>query len=45
MICHVQCLEMIAFYSQNMGGVDLIDQLCGLYELDRKSTKWWQKVS
>lgn len=27
-----------------MGGVDLADQTCGLYEYDRKSDKWWKKV-
>ena len=27
-----------------MGGVDLADQMAGLYDLDRKSLKWWKKV-
>ena len=27
-----------------MGSVDRADQMVGLYELDRKSTKWWKKV-
>ena len=27
-----------------MGGVYLADQMSGLYEYDRKSDKWWQKV-
>jgi len=27
-----------------MGGVDLADQIAGLYDLDRKSLKWWKKV-
>lgn len=27
-----------------MGGVDSADQLSGMYELDRKSQKWWKKV-
>ncbi|XP_050314162.1 piggyBac transposable element-derived protein 4-like [Anthonomus grandis grandis] len=27
-----------------MGGVDLTDHLAGLYEFDRKSTKWWKQV-
>ncbi|XP_044761190.1 piggyBac transposable element-derived protein 1-like [Coccinella septempunctata] len=40
----VQCPAMIAFYREIMGGVDLADQMSGLYELDRKSTKWWKKI-
>ena len=27
-----------------MGGVDLADQIAGLYELDRKSLKCWKKA-
>ena len=27
-----------------MGGVDRADQMAGVYELDRKSLKWWEKV-
>ena len=27
-----------------MGGVDRADQFIGLYDHDRKSTKWWKKV-
>ena len=27
-----------------MGGVDHADQMIGLYDLDRKSQKWWRKV-
>ena len=27
-----------------MGGVDLSDQMVSLYDLDRKSKKWWVKV-
>ncbi|GFV56012.1 piggyBac transposable element-derived protein 4 [Trichonephila clavipes] len=26
-----------------MGGVDLADQMANVYELDRKSWKWWEK--
>lgn len=40
----VQCPEMIKFYRNIMGHVDRADQLCGMYELDRKSQKWWKKV-
>ena len=39
--CDITCPEMISFYRQIMGGVDLTDQVVGLYDLDRK---WWKKV-
>lgn len=32
--------ESIEFYNKYMGGVDLSDQLVGMYDVDRKSTKW-----
>lgn len=35
------CPEAIRFY---MGGVNLADQLTGLYDIDRKFLKWWKKV-
>ena len=34
----------IAFYNKYIGGVDHADQIIGLYDLDRKSKKWWRKV-
>lgn len=40
----IQCPEVIAFYRKTMGGVDRADQLIGMYDHDRKSTKWWKKV-
>ena len=40
----VPCPVAIKFYNQTMGGVDLADQMITLYELDRKSQKWWRKV-
>ena len=40
----VECPEQIKFYREIMGGVYLADQMSGLYEYDRKSDKWWQKV-
>ena len=36
--------EAIQFYRKIMGGVDLADQIAGLYALDRKSLKWWKKI-
>ncbi|KAF2885362.1 hypothetical protein ILUMI_20831 [Ignelater luminosus] len=40
----VPCPAMLQFYNPNMGGVDLTDQIVGLYDFDRKSGKWWKKV-
>ena len=40
----VSCPEAIQFYRKIMDGVDLADQIAGLYDLDRKSLKWWKKV-
>ncbi|KAF2891183.1 hypothetical protein ILUMI_14990 [Ignelater luminosus] len=41
----VPCPAMLQFYNANMGGVDLTDQIVGLYDFDRKSGKWWKKVT
>ncbi|XP_050297246.1 piggyBac transposable element-derived protein 4-like [Anthonomus grandis grandis] len=38
------CPKAIKDYNSYMGGVDLSDQLSGLYDIDRKSQKWWRKV-
>ena len=43
-IVNVPFPDAIRCYRQIMGGVDRADQMAGLYELDRKSTKWWKKV-
>ena len=43
-IQEVTCPVPIAFYNKYMGGVDHADQMIGLYDLDRKSGKWWRKV-
>lgn len=40
----VQCPNQIQFYREIMGGVDLADQMSGLYEYDRKPDKWWKKL-
>lgn len=40
----IPCPKAIEFYNKYMGGVDLSDQLTGLYDIDRKSLKWWKKV-
>jgi len=41
---NVTCPVSVLFYNKHMGGVDLADQLAGLYDIDRKSNKWWKKV-
>lgn len=40
----IPCPQMIKCYRDIMGGVDLADQMAGIYEIDRKSCKWWKKV-
>ena len=40
----VACPVPIAFYKKYMGGADHADQMIGLYDLDRKSRKWWRKI-
>ncbi|XP_055376720.1 piggyBac transposable element-derived protein 4-like [Condylostylus longicornis] len=40
----VPCPDIIKCYRYVMGGVDLADKMVGVYDLDRKSTKWWKKV-
>ena len=34
----------IALYNQIMGEVDLFDQKVNVYEINRRSKKWWKKV-
>jgi hypothetical protein len=38
------CPIAIADYNKIMGGVDLADQKAAVYDINRKSTKWWKKV-
>lgn len=40
----VPCPEMVASYRGIMERIDLGVEMMGLYELDRKSNKWWKKV-
>lgn len=40
----ITCPDIVKTYRYLMGGVDLADKMSTLYELDRKSTKWWRKV-
>ncbi|GFR16251.1 piggyBac transposable element-derived protein 4 [Trichonephila clavata] len=39
-----ECPVAIEFYNKIMGGVDFADQMANVYELDRNSCKWWEKV-
>ncbi|KFM73118.1 PiggyBac transposable element-derived protein 4, partial [Stegodyphus mimosarum] len=39
-----ECPVAIEFYNKIIGDVDLADQMVNVYELDRKSCKWWKKV-
>lgn len=38
------CPSMIHTYNEIMGGVDLSDQKMSVFDLGRKSKKWWKKV-
>ncbi|XP_054729305.1 piggyBac transposable element-derived protein 4-like [Anastrepha obliqua] len=38
------CPDIVKTYRAIMGGVDLQDQMSGLYDINRKSNKWWKKV-
>ena len=41
---NVNCPKAISTYNANMGFVDKFDQLISLYEIDRKSKKWWHRI-
>ncbi|XP_035224253.1 piggyBac transposable element-derived protein 4-like [Stegodyphus dumicola] len=41
---NINCPKAISTYNMKMGFVDKFDQLVSLYEIDRKSTKWWQRI-
>lgn len=40
----VDCPEAFNFYNAYMGGVDKADQYSTIYDIDRKSNKWWKRV-
>lgn len=40
----VDCPEAFNFYNANMGGVDKADQYSTIYDVNRKSKKWWKRV-
>ncbi|GFQ72612.1 piggyBac transposable element-derived protein 3 [Trichonephila clavata] len=40
----VRCPKAVSDYNKNMGFVDHFDHLKSLYEIDRKSRKWWCRL-
>lgn len=38
------CPQAIVDYNKCMGGVDRTDQFTVIYDMDRKSNKWWKRV-
>ncbi|KFM77001.1 PiggyBac transposable element-derived protein 4, partial [Stegodyphus mimosarum] len=40
----VPCPKVVSDYNKNMGFVDHFDHLKSLYEIDRKSKKWWHRI-
>lgn len=43
-INQVSCPQAIIDYNKNMGFVDRFDHLKNLYQIDRKSHKWWHRL-
>lgn len=43
-IKEVTCLIVLKNYNQNMGFVDKEDMLKKIYEINRKSQKWWPRI-
>ena len=40
----ITCHQVVKDYNQNMGGVDKLDMLRQLYEINRKGVKWWHRL-
>ena len=40
----VNCPSLVKDYNANMGFVDKMDMLKSIYEVDRKSKKWWPRI-
>jgi len=38
------CPKLMKDYNENMGFVDKADMLKALYEVNRKSRKWWHRI-
>lgn len=41
---NVSCLQLVRDYNQHMGYVDKSDMLKALYQINRKSKKWWHRI-
>jgi hypothetical protein len=40
----ITCPKLVKDYNENMGFVDKADMLKALYEVNRKSQKWWHRI-
>lgn len=40
----IDCPLLVRDYNKNMGFVDKLDMLKAIYELNRKSKKWWHRI-
>lgn len=40
----ITCPKLVKDYNANMGFVDKMDMLKSIYEVDRKSKKWWHRI-
>ena len=40
----ISCPDLVKNYNQNMGHVDNAGMLKSLYEIDRKSKRWWLRI-
>ena len=40
----ITCPKPVKDYNENMGFVDKADMLKALYEVNRKSRKWWHRI-
>lgn len=43
-VMQIPCPQIVKDYNSNMGHVDKADMLKSLYEIDRKSKKWWLRI-
>lgn len=43
-VIKINCPKAISTYNKNMGFVDNFDHMKSLYEIDRKTRKWWHRI-
>ncbi|XP_064467766.1 piggyBac transposable element-derived protein 3-like isoform X2 [Ornithodoros turicata] len=41
----ISCPQMVLDYNSHMGYVDKADMMKSIYEIDRKSRKWWHRIA